>query len=440
MFPLKVRLERLAQTLPFRIVVALAILAFHVAAMAHLGRDRLGLAFNASPNDPPAFHDDKPDQRIDRWDRLIVSRWDAEHYIGLGMRGYRFCKDKSQLRPGEAPDSGGPCQLNFYPGYPFLGAALVAALHLPIDCALFGVSMAACFALTLMWTGRTMTRALGVDKAYLALALLNIYSGAYILVTIETEPALMAFTMGAFLCMQRRWWLAGALLAGAASAIRITGVSAGFAFCAAILVVTLREHPRPSLAWAKSVGLMALSGWGVMALMGYFGYRFGDPLAYAHAYQRAYHHTANVWSAFLPDGRLLIQSIWAEPNDGIFLAAALLWFALGHRAGLSRFTREAQFYWYTLYFALMGITMIGSVDNAYGGCQRYTLTVLPLFFAMAAVLRRRPAALVLWAFMSFTHYYNGGMCFYESQRMGDRGQRCTFARNWRSEDLMNGKP
>lgn len=440
MFGVRAWLGRVARTLPFRIAVALSIIAFHLAAMTHLGRERLGMQFNASPDNPPGFQGGRLDAGLERWDRLIVSRWDAAHYIALGLRGYRFCKDKAQLAPGEPPDSNGACQLHFYPGYPLLGAAVAAALKLPMDYALFGVSLVACFALSLMWTGRAMTRGLGVDKAYLSLFLLNVYSAAFIQIAIHTEGMLMALTMAAFVAMARRWWFAAALAAGAASAIRITGVGVGFAFCAAILVATLRDHPRPGLPWVKAGALMAVSGWGVMALMGYYWVRFGDPLVYAHSYQREYHHTANLWSTLFPDGRVLIQSIWAEPNDGVFLAAALLWFALGHRAGLRRFTLEGQVYWYVIYFGLVGISMVGSVDNAFSGCDRYMLTVLPLFFAMAGVMRHKPVVLALWIFMSATHYYNGEICFYESQRMGDRGPRCGFARNWRSEDLMHGKP
>jgi hypothetical protein len=436
----KTRLGRVARSLPFRLVFALAIVAFHLVAMARLGRERLDYKFNESPDHAPMLLGAHGEGTIQEWDRLIVSRWDAQHYMGLGMRGYRFCKDKSELRPGEFPDSNPACQLHFYPGYGFLGAAVARVLQVPIDYALFGVSMVACAAIALMWTGKAMTDALGTDNAYLSLILMNAFTSAFILVTIETEPVLLALSMGAFVCLARRRWLAAALLAGAASAIRITGVATGFAVCAALLVTTLRDHPRPGPAWLKSVTLMAISGWGVLTIMTYFAVRFGDPMAYAHSYEREYHTHASLSQALFPDGRLLMQSLWAEPNDGVFLAAALLWFALGHRAGLGRFSVEGQAYWYTLYFATVGISAVGSVANAFGGAARYVLAALPLFFAMAAVMRHKPVVLALWLFMSLTHYYNGGICMYESQSRGDRAQRCTFARSFRSDDIKAGRP
>jgi hypothetical protein len=422
------RLARLAQTLPFRLVVALVIVALHVFTMAHFGRERLGYPFNAAPGQPPALPSPKTDVAPERWDRLVVSRWDAQHYMALGMRGYRYCKERSQLRPGENPDDGAACQLHFYPTYGFLGAAVVAVTHAPIDYALFGISVFACIALTLMWTGKEITTPLGVGGAYLSLALLNSFTTGFVLVTIETEPCLMALTMGAFVCFQKRWLLPAALLAGAASAIRVTGVAAGLAFSAALFASTLREHPRVSVAWAKTAALVALSGWGLLALMGYYGVRFGDPLIYAHAHEAAYQHSVGLLKTLFPDGRTLMQSLWVSGNSGVFLAAALLWFALGHREGLRRFSFEAQVFWYTLFFAIVGISMVGSVDYSFGGSSRFMLTVLPLFFAMAGVMRRRPVVLALWVYLSAAHYYNGSICYYESQRLADRQQRCGFTK------------
>jgi hypothetical protein len=425
-------------SLPFRLAFAAAIVAFHVVMLTRLGETRLGYKFNEAPGEAPALPNPGADMAPQRWDRLIVSRWDAQHYMAIGMRGYRFCKSKAQLRPGEMPDNGASCQLHFYPTYGFMGAAVVAATHVPIDYALFGISVAACVALTLMWTGKEITTPLGVGGAYLSLVLLNLFSTGFILVTIETEPCLMALSMGAFVCFQRRWLLPAALLAGAATAIRITGVATGFAFCAALLALTVEEHPRPSAAWARSALLMALSGWGILTLMGYYWARFGDPLIYAHSHEQAFQHSIGFWKTLFPEGRVLMQSLWAEPNDGMILAAVLLWFALGHREGLARFTREAQVFWYTLFFGIVAISMIGSVDYAFGGSARFMVTVLPVFFAMAGVMRKRPAVLALWLYMSTAHYYSGSMCFYESQRHPDRLHRCGFARFFRTEDIQGG--
>jgi hypothetical protein len=429
---------RVAVSLPFRILVAIAILWFQVGMMKRLAHDRFGWKFDESPGDPPTLHN-VHDPVPSHWDRLIVSRWDAQHYEALGLRGYTTCKDKSQLGSGEYPDDDQSCELNFYPTYGFIGGAVMRLTHWPIDYSLYYVSLAASFVLILLWTGREMLDGLGVANAYLALLLMALFDTSFALVTVQTEPCLMALTLGAFVCLRKRWLLAGAVLAGAASAIRVTGVATGFAYCAALLFLTLRESPRPSWRWAWRGLLMAVSGWGILALMAYFAHRFGDPLIYAHSHERAFHHKAGISKIFFPDGRLLMQSIWAEPHDGLILAAGLLWFGLGHRKGLSGFATDARAYWYVLFFAIVAISMVGSVEIAYAGNTRYMLCALPIFFAMAATMRRKPVVLALWLFMSAAHYYHGSMCFYIGQNSPSRLKQCSFARSMRSEELQDAK-
>jgi hypothetical protein len=351
-----------------------------------------------------------------------------------------LCKAREQLGPGEHPDDDKRCELDFYPTYGWIGRGVMWATHLPIDYSLFAVSLVASFAFLLMWTSRTMIDGLGVAATYLSLVLFNAFTSGFTLVTVQTEPCLLALTLGAFLCLGRRWLLLGAVLAGAATAIRVSGVATGFAYCAALVVLTLREHPRPSSAWLTRAALLPLSGWGIMLLMGFYWHRFGDALIYAHAHERAFKYSVSLARVIFPDGRLLMQSIWAEPYEGLILASALLWFALGHRNGLARFPRDAKAFWYVLFFGVVGISMYGSAGCAYCGNSRYMLTALPIFFAMAALMMRRPVLLGLWLLMSTAHYYDGSLCFYVSQRHPERIERCSFPRHYRSWDIADGKP
>jgi hypothetical protein len=439
MMALRPLVARVAVSLPFRVAVAVAFLFFHVTMMKRVAHDRFDYKFNQAPDHAPQYLHPLSDGRPENWGRLIVARWDASHYEGLALRGLSTCKDKSTLQSGEYPDDDRTCELDFYPTYGWLGAAVMKLTHQPVDYALFGISLFASFFFLVMWTSRTMIDSLGLGMTYLSLLLLNLFDTGYTLVTVQTEPCVMALTLGAFLCLRKRWLLVGALAAGAATGIRISGVATGFAFCAAILVLTLREHPRRPWGWAWRGVLLAVSGWGVMALMAYYWHRFGDPLIYAHAHERAFHHHASLLKVFIPDGRLLMQSIWAEPNEGVILAAGLLWFALGHRKGLVGFPVEGQAFFYVLFFGIVGICMAGSVEYAYGGNSRYMLTVLPVFFAMAGIMRRRPVVLALWLFMSTMHYYHGNICFYIGQDHPDRLHRCSFARYMRSEALQDGR-
>ena len=429
---------RVAVSLPFRILVAVACLYLQITLMTKVGRDRFEYKFNADPGHAPAFSHPETDAKPTSWDRLVVARWDAQHYEAIALRGYSTCKDKSQLQSGEYPDDDKTCELDFYPTYGWAGGVVMKLTRQPVDYSLYGLSLVASFAFLLMWTSRTMVDGLGLGLTYLSLLLLNLFDTAYTLVTVQTEPCVMALTLGAFICLRKRWLLAGAIAAGAATSIRISGVATGFAYCAGILVLTLAELPARRWVWVWRGVLMVVSGWGIIALLLYYQHRFGDPLIYAHAHERAFSHHASLVKIFIPDGKLLIQSIWAEPNEGVILAAALLWFALGHRAGLVGFPVEGKAFFYVLFFGIVGICMYGSVEYAYGGNSRYMVTVLPIFFAMAAVMRRRPVVLALWLFMSVMHAYHGNMCFYIGQNHPERLHRCSFARYFRSEGLKDG--
>ncbi len=224
----------------------------------------------------------------------------------------------------------------------------------------------------------------------------------------------------------RRWFLAGALVAGAATAIRISGVAAGLAFALALLGLTIQERPPRVSTWLGRGALMVLAGWGVIALMAYYAWRFNDPLIYSHSHGRAYHHAPDPLAIFFPDARIIAKAVCAAPNEGVFLAGSLLWFALGHRAGMSGFATPEKVFWYTLFAITIGVSAVGSVDLGYGGMTRYLLLALPLFFAMAAAMRGRPVVLSLWIAFSLLHYWSIDLCFYVGRGSANWIERCNF--------------
>ncbi len=418
----------------FRALAAIVVLVVHVALIAKVGRERFDYEFNAKPDLAPRFDDAKEQHYPWDWDRLVVSRWDAQHYQALGLRGYKYCQRKGALRPGENYDDGKNCELDFFPAYGWIGGAVHRTLKIPIDYAMFGVSLVASFAFLVMWTSRTMVRQLGLGRVWLSLLLFNAFSTGFTLVTVQTEPLVLALTMGAVLSIQRRWLFLGAVLAGACSAIRISGVTVGFAYCGALLVLTWKERPAP-LEIARRVLLCAVSGGGVMGMMAYWKWRFDDPYIYQHAHERAFHHTASFYYLFFPDGRLLMQSIWAEPNEGILLGIGVLFLALGWKGAMRRFDDDARGFFGFLVFTVFAITLYGNSSLAFGGMSRYLITILPVFFCAAEVFRKHRVALLLWLFMSGAHYYNGSACFYVGQRHPQRIEKCGFARHFRHYEL-----
>src|SRR4029077_1286705 len=205
--------------------------------------------------------------------------------------------------------------------------------------------------------------------------------------------------------------LAG-LLAGATGAIRITGLATSAACAAAIALAAWTERPLPRRQWAQRAGAVALSGWGAVAIMAYHHHRFGDALTYVHAHAKAFKHEPSLLSLLQPKPEWLIRSREQPLHEGVWLVLALLWFLLGHREALRRFRPPEQAFWYVLFLGVVVIATYGQVTIWFQGMNRYLLLALPLFLAMASLLRTRPLALAFWLLVSGWHYWNVDACTY----------------------------
>jgi hypothetical protein len=423
--PLTGRLESLLRTTGVRLLFAAVCLAAHLGAAAAMGRQRFGMPFNAAPGSAPGFVQDS-DVDVRDWNRLLVSRWDSAHYIALALRGFSQCpagtlsgaKDLNAILPR--------CRLHFYPGYAVAGRIASLGGRVPIDYSLFGVSLAASFAFLFLWTGPSLTRRLGVFPTYLAAVLFNAFTTGFALVTLQTEPLILATTLGAFVALDRRVYWLGALLAGAASGVRISGIATSLAYAVALVVITWQRRPPDCRGWARRGGELVLSGWGVTAICSYFWVRFGDPLLYIHAHSQAYGHDA---SPPRYDANLLLRAIDNPLHEGLILVPAFLFLLLGMRDAMMRFEAPARAFWYTLTLVAMGGSMLGSYALGFAGMNRYLLCVLPLFFAMATVMLRRPLVIPFWLAFSVWHYWNVDLCFYTAGP-GDRSLELCNCKHW----------
>src|SRR4051794_9395129 len=86
-----------AGTMHFRIAISAFFVCMHLVLFTIAGRARLDLPFNSAPHETPYFSDpDAPSVRgyprqPHYWSRLLVSRWDAQIYIGFAVRGLTAC-------------------------------------------------------------------------------------------------------------------------------------------------------------------------------------------------------------------------------------------------------------------------------------------------------------------------------------------------------------
>jgi hypothetical protein len=411
------RLAAWATTIPFRVAVAVVCLAVQLAVAIHSGK-RFDAPFNAAPGQAPVFRNPSVDRAPAHWDRLVLSRWDSGNYIDLGLRGYQYCPPRGPTLPARAPG----CNLAFYPTYGLLGRWLGRLTGMAIDVAMLAISLVASFVFLFLWTGKDLTARLGIKATYIALLCFNTFTTGYCLVTVQTEPLALALALGAFVAFARRRHLLGALLAGAASSIRVTGIAVGLAYSAGLLIELLHERPRAVWPWARAFLLGLLCAWGQLTLMAYHAHRFGDPLTYLHAHALLFHHKPALSALLSPDPTLLNLSVESPLHEGLWLAAALLWFALGHRQALRPFPPDQRAFWYVLFWATLGIATVGMLPIALAGMSRYLLLALPMFFAMGVLMRSRPLLLVLWVTMSAWHYWNVDICTYTGF-MGDHTLR-----------------
>jgi len=418
---------RIVQTVGFRVALAALVLVAHVIAVIAAARHYFDAPFNAAPGEPPSLRQ-PTDASPRNWNRLAVSRWDTGNYIGIALRGYTMCPAGS-LRGANLRPLLTTCNLSFYPTYPLLGWLVSGGGRLPIDYALWFLALAASGLLLFLWTGPTLVERLGLWPTYLSFIVFNLFTTGFILATAQTEPLALVLTLGAFLALAQRRLLLGALLAGGATAIRITAVASGLAYAAALVAITLQERPHEWRDRLRRGAELLLSGWGILALLGYYGVRFGDPLIYLHAHSQSFSHEASLGQLLFPSVTLVNLSLSHPLHDGLWLAAALLWFGLGHKQALARFRREEKVFLYALFAACVGVAAYGSVGLAFVGMTRYLLLCLPLFFAIAALTAHKPAVLALWLVLSGWHYWNADLCVYTGGP-GDRTLRQCHQAFW----------
>jgi hypothetical protein len=408
------RIERVLRSAPFRLLVAVFFVGMHVMTTITFARERYdGIPFDSAPDSPPAFRDVKHDGYPANARRLVVSRWDAEHYIGLALRGYSQCPRRELV----ADDLRTPiCDAAFYPGYPAMGWVVHEVTGMAVDYALWTISLAAAVCTLFFWTDAAIVRAIGLGPTYISLLAFNFFPPACYLVFVMTDACAAAGIIGGLVALARRQYTLAAVVIGFTGAIRISGVGAEASYMLALLAWCIAEPPRGPGAWRAWIGragLVPLGAWGSLAVSGYETWLFHDPLFYVHGHDASFHHETRLAVLWHIKPEWIIHAIDGTLADLVWAGALLLFFLMAHRATLRRFPAPAQVYAYGVTALTYAMSFVATIDfNSLQGLSRYVFVVMPCFLAIGVLFRPRPVALAAWLFACAWHSREVDLCYY----------------------------
>jgi hypothetical protein len=204
------------------------------------------------------------------WEKLNLfvggwARWDAGHYMRIALNGYT-----------DPVDPGNPA---FFPLLPLLmrGVMFLSGQE-PTEPRLAATSVLVanlCFGAAVPLFAHLVNRRFGPDVARVAILLLCVSPFSFFFSAGYSESLFLLLTVLMFGFVERRWWLAAALVAGVATSSRLTGL----ALAPALLLAAWRcQASRRDLA-----GIVMLSPLGIVAYGAYTWRALGDPLAFLNA-------------------------------------------------------------------------------------------------------------------------------------------------------------
>jgi len=413
------RLEPVARKTPFRISVAFICLCFHLGMFAAAGRARLDVPFNSAPGHAPYYSDpDAPallgyPRQPHYWSRLIVSRWDAQHYIGFAVRGLTACPDEPY--PGSDMKYL-QCGLTWFPAYGRAGGVVADTFHVPADFALLFLSLVACMVINLLWTSRSIIDRFGTFETYATLVAFNLFPSAFYLVTPYTEPATFALMIAGFVCLMNDRWLSAGLLIGASTALRPTAFGYGFAFGCAILAAAWMKRRDGDPKWWRPLTAIPLAGWGLLANFVLLQIFVGDAFAYFRAGRIKNEWIGQTqglefWRVFDPEW--YVQGFGSQHADTVTVLACFGFLALAGREALRRFKPPEAVFLIAATVVMMLLPLMA--ETQYWGLNRYFLLAPLTFFALGIIARRHPAYFALWIVVSVAIYWHIELCSYIAQ-------------------------
>ncbi|MEO6773048.1 MAG: hypothetical protein ABI467_08485 [Kofleriaceae bacterium] len=408
------RLASWATRRSFKVAVATAFALAHLLVIWRAGESRLHLPFDSQPGLHLAFADPHANSlgAIPRqpagWSRLIVSRFDSQHYIGFALRGLSACPtDPSQARHGWGYLA---CGLGWLPAYGVAGGLVSDATGLEPDVALVLISVVCAILINWLWICPTMIRRLGLFEAYMVLIAWNCYAGAWNLVVPTTEPVVLALAVGGFVALANERWVWSGVLIGACTALRIPTASYAFALGCALLYAAWQRYRASTPQWWRPLVAVPLCGWGQFATMAVFQAKLGNWHAFFDA-RFAFGDHNRLDRLF--DITYFVRGFQSQCADMVIYLGLIAIMLLTWRPVLARFGKTERMF----IVVASVITTVLAVAAAfqYWGLTRYMMLCPLPFLCMGQLARRHRAAFVLWLVVSSAVYWNFELCSYITQ-------------------------
>jgi len=191
---------------------------------------------------------------------------DGYHFVDIATDGYTYDKSKRS-------------RVAFFPVFPLTAKTIAAVSGLSIEKALALTANAyllAAFALLAIYTFKRYGNASEVTSY--ALLAFGLFPTTFFLRMSYSESSFLFFGILSMLAIERRWpTVLSALIVGAATATRPVGIALVPVFC---ISIWQRSATRREFAF-RSVLLLPLALWGLIAYMIYQYEAFDQPLAFA---------------------------------------------------------------------------------------------------------------------------------------------------------------
>jgi hypothetical protein len=410
----RAKLAALATRRSFKIAIAIAFAVAHLLVVDCAGHKRLDLPFNNAPGVHLAFSDPMANSlgSIPRepanWSRLVMSRFDSQHYIGFALRGLSACPPNPPTR--NAGWGYLHCGLGWLPAYGVAGGVVSSVTGVEPDVALVLISVLCAIIVNWLWICPTMIRKLGLFEAYAVLLAWNCYAGAWNMVVPTTEPVVLALALGGFVMLANERWIWAGVLIGACTSLRIPTASYAMALGCALLYAAWQRYKANTPQWWRPLVAVPLCGWGQFATMAVFQAKLHNWHAFFDA-RFAFGDKNRLERLF--DVQYFVRGFQSQCADMVIYLGLISIMVLTWKPVLAKLGKPERMF----VIVATVITTVLAVAAAfqYWGLTRYMMLCPLPFLCMGAFAKQHRAAFVLWLLLGCAVYWHFELCSYMTQ-------------------------